>query len=428
MERLDESKLGIARFWRNPPVRRVAWWFGAALVSQLLLVWAFTSYATERLKAGWLDDQTVLLGQVAALDPGVARQLPRLLVEEPTEEQREAGRRLAESYGLAAYVRDVPPPFVASFAGGFRRLLLAGGAGVLLLLFWGMLREQRRQLTAMRDLALSLEMAVKRNVPMPFRPHEEGEFGLLADAVTELSRRLQETIARLQREKVFLKDTIANISHQLKTPLASLTVFVDLLREGRTGPAETQEFLETCRKELDRMEWLVLTLLKIARLEAGALELQRAAKPLAETVEQALASVRALAEARNVRLDIETRDSELAFSHDSRWLAEAIANVVKNAVEHSPPGERVTIAWERTPVFVRLRVTDRGSGIDEAHLPHIFKKFYRASRSGSGAGLGLALAKSIVERHGGMISAESRPAGGTVFTMTFPLQPNLSNL
>lgn len=428
MERLNGGRTVAARFWRNPPVRRVAWWFGAALVCQLLLAWAFASHATLRLKSGWLDHQTALLGQVADLDPEIARQLPRLLVQPPTDAQREEGRRIAEAYGLSAYVQDAPPPFVTSFVSGIRRPLLAGGAALLLLVFLGVMRELFRQLAAMRDLALSLEQAVKRNRPMPFRPHEEGEFGLLADAVTELSRRLQETIARLKREKEFLKDTIADISHQLKTPLASLTVYVDLLREGRAGPEETREFLDICRRELDRMEWLTLTLLKIARLEAGALELQRMDKPLADTVEQALAFVRTLARERNVTLETEGPEDGVTFPHDPRWLAEAIANVVKNAVEHSPPGERVTVAWERTPVFVRLRVTDRGRGIDEADLPHIFKKFYRASRDGSGAGLGLALAKSIVERHGGMISAESSPAGGAVFTMTLPVQPNLSDL
>ena len=187
--------------------------------------------------------------------------------------------------------------------------------------------------------------------------------------------------------------------------------------------AHAAEFLDTCRRELDRMEWLTLTLLKIARLEADALEMSLKEANLAETVHRAMNSIDRLAENKQINVRIEDSDTSLLISHDSHWLGEAIVNLLKNAVEHSPIGSTVTISWEKTPVFVRLQVKDQGQGIDAKHLPHIFKKFYRSSSEGSGVGLGLPLAKSIVESHLGILSASANPSGGTIFHLTLPHHP-----
>jgi signal transduction histidine kinase len=144
---------------------------------------------------------------------------------------------------------------------------------------------------------------------------------------------------------------------------------------------------------------------------------------LADTVRQAVDTIRRLAEDKQIHITLEESDDALVIPHDPHWLAEAIANLLKNAVEHSLIGSTVAVGWEKTPVFIRLQVKDQGRGIDPQHLPHIFKKFYRSSSEGSGVGLGLPLAKSIVEKHGGMLSASTNPAGGTIFSLTLPVHP-----
>ena len=282
-----------------------------------------------------------------------------------------------------------------------------------------LLREFDRPNRQIRRLAYALEAVVKQNRPLDYRIYEENDLGLLAHGVQELALRLRETISQLHRDKAFLKETIADISHQLKTPLASLMVYTELLQDERTSPADAKEFLDICRRELERMEWLTLTLLKIARLEADALELQPVRAPLAGTIERAAEPLRTLAAQRQVDIRIVPPDRPLEAVHDPHWLAEAIGNLIKNAVEHSPAGSAVTVRTERTPVFVRLIVRDEGEGIAERHLPHIFKKFYRA-RPGGGVGLGLALAKSIVERHEGILSAVRNEAGGMTFVAALP--------
>lgn len=428
MERLKRQteRLGAARMWRNPPVRRLVWLLASAFVLALVGVWVYADLTADRLREEWLAQQTAIIGQLAASDPEQAKLLAARLAhpQRLTSEEMEQGRLLAEQYGLTPELGAQLSPILND---NRARTWMTLGVGLFVfvaLLAVLLLREYRRQLTEIRKLAVSLENAVKHNRPMEFRIYEEGETGLLANNVQELAVRLQETIGQLHKDKDFLKDTVADISHQLKTPLASLIIYVDLLQEGKADEAASAEFLATCRRELDRMEWLIQTLLKIARLEADALPLQISPSPIAHTVQRACDAVRRLAEERAVTV-VAQSDGEAAdeVPHDSRWLAEAIANLLKNAVEISPRGGQVRVRWETTPVFLRLSVEDDGPGIDERHLSHIFRKFYRASGGGSGVGLGLPLAKSIVERHGGVLSANSRPEGGARFSLTLPVHP-----
>ncbi|CAI6082926.1 Adaptive-response sensory-kinase SasA [Cohnella sp. JJ-181] len=419
------DRIGWRRMWRSAGVRRLAVIFLVAFGAAAVLVWAYSAYSTDRLRREWIARETASLGALAARDPALAEAWARQLGSgKATPAEVQLGRELAARYGIDDELGAALIPLADRRRSREWPLLAAGVFGLLAALLLALLRESRRQLSEVRSLASSLEAAVKENRPMKFRIYAEGELGLLAHQVQELSLRLQETIAQLNRDKAFLRDTVADISHQLKTPLASLTVYVELLQGGQVGPAEQEEFLRTCARELERMEWLIQTLLKLARLESGSLPMQLERAPIAETVRAAAHAIERLSEERRVQIRLAGPPEPVSAPHDPRWLAEALANLVKNAVEHSPPAGIVTVSWETTPVFVRLQVADQGPGIDARDEPHIFKKFYRSASgqgAGSGVGLGLPLAKTIAERHGGMLSAGKGVAGGTVFTLTLPL-------
>ncbi|MDI4649272.1 sensor histidine kinase [Cohnella hashimotonis] len=418
-------KPGWRRMWRSAGVRRLVVIFLLAFGTAALLLWAYSAYSADRLRKEWIARETAALGALAARDPALAEAWARQLgAGDATPAEAAIGRELAARYGIDGELDAALVPLVERRRSREWPLLAVGVFGLLAALLLALLRESRQQLAEVRGLAGSLEAAVKENRPMKFRIYAEGELGLLAHQVQELSLRLQETIAQLSRDKDFLRDTIADISHQLKTPLASLTVYVELLQGGGIGPAEQEEFLRTCARELERMDWLIQMLLKLARLEAGSLPMQLERAPMADTVRMATHAIGRLAEERKVEISLDGPAEPVVVPHDPRWLSEALANLVKNAVEHSPPSGVVKIAWETTPIFVRLRVTDQGAGIDARDEPHIFKKFYRAASGqagGSGVGLGLPLAKTIAERHGGMLSAGKAEGGGTVFTLTLPL-------
>lgn len=427
MERVKYPKLSFSSMWRNASVRRLAWAMIALTVIACTAMSLYTRMATERLKRQWLEQEYAIAGALSRDNPELAGQWATLLGKTPSAQEIEDGRRWLEQYGVNTQLSARWLPVLDDFRSWSLALLIPASLILIAMLSLWLFRESRSQLKTLRGLAHALDDTVKHNLPMAERFYGEGELGLLANGVQELALRLRETIEQLNREKTYLKDTVADISHQLKTPLASLMIYIELLAGGKADPADAAEFLATCRRELDRMEWLILTLLKLARIEADALELHVVPARFSDTLSASLNAVERLAEDRRVTIDLHEHDPELLVPHDSHWLTEAIANVLKNAVEISPSGSRITVSWERTPIFVRLKVADQGPGIPEQHLPHIFKKFYRTSIGGSGVGLGLPLAKSIVEKHGGVLSAGNNPDGGAVFYVTLPLQPLLTN-
>jgi len=425
MERLENDKFEFARQRRNPAVRNLALVLIGLLLLSVALSLFYSFYSTEKLKKDWLDREAALLGSLAQRHPEWAEEWSGLLAasDQVSQQTVEEGRRWLERYGMSSAIDSRWLPALEDHRRRTTWILLLGNALLVAVAAALLYREYVRQSRILRRLATSMEDAVKRNEPMAYRLYDEGDLGLLASGAQELSQRLKETIEQLHRDKAFLKETVADISHQLKTPLASLMIYTDLLQDGKLDEAHAAEFLGRCRRELDRMEWLILTLLKLARLEANALELNMKPSPLSETVRLAIQSVRRLAEDKRIRILIDDSDASLSIPHDSHWLGEALANLLKNAVEHSPPGSEVTVGWVQTHTFTHLQVKDQGPGIDPRHLPHIFKKFYRTSNEGSGVGLGLPLARSIVEKHGGVLSATAGAPNGTAFHVTLPLHP-----
>jgi len=426
MERVEENKREIARFWRNPSIRRLTVYLALLAFAVFIVISLYSSYSADKLKREWLDKEAAMLGSLAQEHPELAaewlEQLSRSHAPDPDDIAE--GMRIMERQGMTtAALESDWLDVIGDYRNRTLGFLISFSVALIALLAWLALRELRRQLKQIRSLAISMEDTVKHNRPMAYRVYDEGELGLLASGAQELTTRLRETIEQLHRDKTFLKDTVADISHQLKTPLASLMIYIDLLQTGQVDSDHADEFLRTCKRELDRMEWLTLTLLKLARLEADALKLELKDSSLAETVRHAVRSVATLAANKRVTIEVEHSGSELVVPHDSHWMAEALANLLKNAVEHSPAGSTVAIGWENTPVFVRVQVKDQGRGIEPRHLPHIFKKFYRSSSEGSGVGLGLPLAKSIVEKHGGVLSAAANPDGGTIFRLSLPHHP-----
>ena len=242
--------------------------------------------------------------------------------------------------------------------------------------------------------------------------HEVNSLVTMADAHADSERRAKE----------FLRRTIADISHQLKTPIAALNIYNGILQQETADAATVREFTSLSEQELDRIESLVQSLLKMARLDAGAITLERAPENVFDLLEHIKRqySFRAEQEGKEIVLE---GDEQTAFSCDRTWLAEAIGNLVKNALDHTAQGDRILVRWQQSPCLTQITVEDTGSGIHSEDLYHIFKRFYRSrfSKDTQGAGLGLPLAKSIVEAHQGSIEVHSKLGQGTAFTINFPI-------
>ena len=218
----------------------------------------------------------------------------------------------------------------------------------------------------------------------------------------------------------FLKDTISDISHQLKTPLAALTMYQEIIESEPENAETVKQFAAKMGISLKRMEQLILSMLKITRLDTGNIIFEKKSCRVSELIAHSVndLTTRAKSESKQIQID---GDGEQQLICDMEWTGEAIGNIVKNALDHTQAGGIVCITWERTPAMFRIFISDNGSGIAPEDIYHIFKRFYRSKHSldTQGIGLGLPLAKSIIEGQNGVISVQSEVGKGTLFTLSF---------
>lgn len=249
---------------------------------------------------------------------------------------------------------------------------------------------------------------------------ETGTIYQLFGSIEQLALSLQAKSEMEHRAKSFLKDMISNISHQLKTPLAALNMYMEIISEEPQNEDAVKNFSRKSMQSLERMEQLIQSLLKMARLDTGNIVFEKRPCFVSELVSRAVDDL--LERAKQEGKEIAVRgDPEEMLSCDLEWTKEAVGNLVKNALDHTEAGGMIRISWKCSPAVFRLTVEDNGSGIAQEDIHHIFKQFYRSrpSVSRQGVGLGLPLAKAIVEGQGGSLSVESRLGEGSVFQTTF---------
>lgn len=252
---------------------------------------------------------------------------------------------------------------------------------------------------------------------------ETGTIYQLFGSIEQLAMSLQAKNEMEHKAKVFLKDMISNISHQLKTPLAALNMYMEIITEEPWNGETVKNFSQKSIQSLERMEQLIRSRLKMARLDTGNIIFEKRYCFISELAAQAVDDLleRARQEGKEIRMD---GFSEERILCDQEWTKEAVGNLVKNALDHTETGGNIRIAWKRSPAIFSLTVEDDGCGIAPEDLHHIFKQFYRSKKSSDrqGAGLGLSLARSIAEGQGGSLSVESSPGEGSIFQMTLPAE------
>ena len=283
----------------------------------------------------------------------------------------------------------------------------------------------RRLTEASRGLA---EGDLSRRVPLGVIHAGPAEMSELALAFNTMAARVEEAVELIRRDRDRSRDFLADVSHELRTPIAALRTFNELLRE-RAGsdPVARAEFLESSAGQIERLDWLAQNLLELSKLDSGLVLLELRPDDLRATVEQAVQQAAALAERRDIELDVRLPDAPIRIRHDAVRIGQVVTNLVANGVKFSPRGGRVAVEARPQRDGARIVVTDNGVGIDPSELPHIFERFYRGSQAsearGSGSGLGLAIVHSIVDMHGGSVVVESRVGAGSTFTVWLPRDP-----
>lgn len=251
--------------------------------------------------------------------------------------------------------------------------------------------------------------------------YDEGELYRLFHEVNSLVSILNAHIEKEGKEKEFLRNTISDISHQLKTPLAALNIYNGILQGEAENLPTIKEFADLSEQELERIETLVQNLLKISKFDAGTIVMERKTESISEMMECIKKSFRFRAGQEEKEI-ILSGDESIDFVCDRNWLIEAVMNIVKNALDHTEKGGLIRIEWKMSASSLQIAIKDNGTGIHPEDLYYIFKRFYRSwySKDTQGIGLGLPLAKSIIEAHGGSIAADSGLGAGSAFYINFP--------
>ncbi|MBO4457061.1 MAG: HAMP domain-containing histidine kinase [Butyrivibrio sp.] len=246
---------------------------------------------------------------------------------------------------------------------------------------------------------------------------EEGEVSILKTNIYKVTSVLSHQRDLLSEEKIRLANALADISHQLKTLLTSMMVMNDLLKN-EDDVAKRGEFLKTQSNQLDRMNWLILTLLKISKLDAGTVELKKEEVSSKDLIASALKPFEIQMELKEIKTEVIAND--MTIRCDRNWTLEALQNIIKNCFEHMDAGGQLKIETDDTNLFSMIQISDTGCGIAKEDIPHIFERFYKGKNAGKDSvGIGLALSKSIIDGQHGEISVRSEEGVGTTFTVRF---------
>lgn len=251
------------------------------------------------------------------------------------------------------------------------------------------------------------------------KEYEEGTFSSLKNDMYKLTNRLKEQNDQMIKDKKYLEATLSDISHQLKTPLTSMYMINDLLKDEHLDPKVKNEFLNKERAQLERIEWLVTSLLKLSRLESGMITLKKEQVKVIDLLKKAMEPLQILIELKNLKITYKGNMNTMIVC-DFLWTIEALVNILKNAVEHTSKEGTIQIAFQDNPLYVMIRIIDNGEGITKEDLPHIFERFYKGKHNHKESiGIGLNMAKNIIDRQNGSIMATSIIKEGTEFTIQF---------
>lgn len=321
-------------------------------------------------------------------------------------------RRELLAYLLLGTVLTAAGFFVGPSAGVIAALLTAGVVILTCLL-------SRRRFRRMGELADELDRILHGRESYDLDRFSEGELSILQSELSKLLITLRSQAEELSSDKLYLADALADISHQLKTPLTSVNLALSMLSEPELPDARRLELTRDISGQLARLEWLISALLKLSRLDAGTAGLAPREISARELTDLAASPLLIAMELRGVELARKIEPGA-KVNADPAWTAEAIGNILKNCLEHTPAGGRITVEGRENAVYTQLVISDTGPGFDPKDLPHLFERFYRGKNAGAqSVGIGLALARQVIMTSGGTVKAENAPEGGARFTVRF---------
>lgn len=381
----------------------------------------FISISFNNLKKNYILTEGTILSKIESINPEIVKDVVPVITKEVSEEDVIRGEEILKEYGFNT---NLDIRFIPSYYKVMKNISLSS---VFIWIFlmtitisivvWGFKKIYKK----IRALKKDMEDLLDGKINIDIDETLEGDIGKLSFAFNDIRKRLKSNIESLNSEKVFLINLLSDISHQLKTPLSSLTLFNDILieREEDITIEERSNFLNNSRIQLAKMDWLIKSLLKLAKIDAGAIIFNKKYQSLNKTIEKSIEVLYGKIIEKNINIIF--NEESFYMNHDNEWLSEAFINIIKNSIDHVEFGGYIKISLESNSIFKRVIIEDNGCGIEKEEVKKIFTRFYKNknNKNKESVGIGLSLSESIIESHGGIIEVESVVNKYTKFIITF---------
>ena len=314
--------------------------------------------------------------------------------------------------------------FILSAMTGQGWVLLAGALLTACALVWMFLLTlffARRLSRFTGDLCQTMDNMISGGEAPERAADRDTIFARISHRLSQLYRIMQENRRKVDEERQELQMLVSDISHQVKTPVSNLKMVTDTLLAKPVTEQERRDFLQGVRSQTDKLEFLFQALVKTSRLETGAIRLEKKDGLLIDTLAQAMSGIVYGAEKKGIAVSVQCPE-DLRVSHDSKWTAEALFNLLDNAVKYTPAGGQISVSVEQWEMYVKLDVADTGKGIPESRQAAVFRRFYREEEvhDQPGVGIGLYLAREIITQQGGYMKVTSELGRGSTFSVFLP--------
>ena len=369
----------------------------------------------------YIDQNTALVGVIIENNPEIEEEIVPIITKGNINEYYELGNNILDKYYYNENLNPIKNPILKDSYSNLKLTIILLWILFFIVAMILILKIISPIFNNIKKLGERADEMVEGNFNSTELKFEEGDFYVFYNKFIHMGERLENALKDLQDEKVNLKDIINDISHQLKTPLSALIAYNDILKNHENMDVEAKsKFIEMTSEQLDRMDWLITTLLKYARIESNAVSYNKEMIPLSESIKYAIAPLKVSANDKKQKIELDF-NSEGYYFHDKKWIAESLSNIIKNAIEHTDINGKIKISLEETPMSISITIPDNGEGIEKTELKNIFKRFYKGKNSinPKSIGIGLSLSKKIIEAHGGSITAESNLGKGTSFNIIF---------
>lgn len=342
------------------------------------------------------------------------QELIRIINSENQEQKDEVLSKYGYTNNIL-YIKELENSMNTSIRINIAIIVLLGVIAIIVALIYTNKRDK-----SLRSINKYLDKVNNGNYELKIEDNGEDEISRLRNELYKTTILLRESAENSEKEKTNLSNSLADISHQLKTPLTSIRIMLDNIEENPNMDEKTRnEFIEEISRQIDWISSLVISLLKLAKFDAGAIIMQDTQINVKKLIDNVINNLAIMIDIKNIKIE-EKIDEDVILRADYNWQLEALTNIIKNCIEHSKEDSKIKIEVENNSIFVKIKITDEGEGIAKEDLSHIFERFYKSKQvSENSIGIGLSLAKTIIEKENGYIKVDSELGKGTTFEIKY---------